>query len=190
MCVIFVIDEELSQRTVICSAFEEKLNYRTFGFSSVNETTNHLNDNKSKTPDIIILDISRATNYCKAIEELNRYSPDSTILVLTKYGDYENALIAINAGAHDFLTKPVSITRFSITLRNLLAIRNIQKDKTKKDNFKLFTDDGNIRMMSELEDDIISCAMQHYNGKMTEVARRLGIGRSTLYRKSEQKVNV
>ena len=33
------------------------------------------------------------------------------------------------------------------------------------------------------EPDVIRLAIGHYRGRMTEVARRLGIGRSTLYRK-------
>jgi DNA-binding NtrC family response regulator len=37
--------------------------------------------------------------------------------------------------------------------------------------------------MDEIEADLIRLAIGHYRGKMTEVARRLGIGRSTLYRK-------
>ena len=47
----------------------------------------------------------------------------------------------------------------------------------------LYQDDGNIRSLEEIEADIIRLAIGHYHGKMTEVARRLGIGRSTLYRK-------
>ena len=47
----------------------------------------------------------------------------------------------------------------------------------------LFTDDGNLRPLEEIEGDIIRLAIGHYRGRMTEVARRLGIGRSTLYRK-------
>jgi DNA-binding NtrC family response regulator len=43
--------------------------------------------------------------------------------------------------------------------------------------------DGHLRTMEELEADIIRLAIGHYRGRMTEVARRLGIGRSTLYRK-------
>ena len=34
-----------------------------------------------------------------------------------------------------------------------------------------------------IEADVIRLAIGHYRGRMTEVARRLGIGRSTLYRK-------
>ena len=43
--------------------------------------------------------------------------------------------------------------------------------------------DGNLRPLEEIEADVIRLAIGHYRGRMTEVARRLGIGRSTLYRK-------
>jgi len=47
----------------------------------------------------------------------------------------------------------------------------------------LFTADGNLRPLEDIEADVIRLAIGHYRGRMTEVARRLGIGRSTLYRK-------
>ncbi len=47
----------------------------------------------------------------------------------------------------------------------------------------LFRPDGHLRMLEEIEADVIRLAIGHYRGRMTEVARRLGIGRSTLYRK-------
>jgi DNA-binding NtrC family response regulator len=47
----------------------------------------------------------------------------------------------------------------------------------------LYTEDGNLRPLDEIEADVIRLAIGHYRGRMTEVARRLGIGRSTLYRK-------
>lgn len=47
----------------------------------------------------------------------------------------------------------------------------------------LYTADGNLRPLEEIEADVIRLAIGHYRGRMTEVARRLGIGRSTLYRK-------
>ena len=47
----------------------------------------------------------------------------------------------------------------------------------------LYTDDGNLRPLEDIEADVIRLAIGHYRGRMTEVARRLGIGRSTLYRK-------
>ena len=47
----------------------------------------------------------------------------------------------------------------------------------------LYETDGNLRPLEEIEADVIRLAIGHYRGRMTEVARRLGIGRSTLYRK-------
>lgn len=50
-------------------------------------------------------------------------------------------------------------------------------------SLRLFTQDGEVRPLEELEADIIRFAISHYRGQMSEVARRLKIGRSTLYRK-------
>ncbi len=44
-------------------------------------------------------------------------------------------------------------------------------------------DDGELRTLEAIEKDLIQYAIDHYAGHMSEVARRLGIGRSTLYRK-------
>lgn len=45
---------------------------------------------------------------------------------------------------------------------------------------------GDVRPLDEMENEIIRFAISHYRGQMSEVARRLKIGRSTLYRKIEE----
>jgi DNA-binding NtrC family response regulator len=47
----------------------------------------------------------------------------------------------------------------------------------------LLTTEGESRPLEEIETDVIRFAIAHYRGQMSEVARRLKIGRSTLYRK-------
>jgi DNA-binding NtrC family response regulator len=42
---------------------------------------------------------------------------------------------------------------------------------------------GEVRPLADIESDMIRFAIARYGGQMSEVARRLGIGRSTLYRK-------
>ena len=42
---------------------------------------------------------------------------------------------------------------------------------------------GHLRTLEDIERDLIQLAIEVYAGHMSEVARRLGIGRSTLYRK-------
>jgi DNA-binding NtrC family response regulator len=48
------------------------------------------------------------------------------------------------------------------------------------------TDNGEIRSLEAMEADMIRLALGRYRGHMTEVAKRLGIGRSTLYRKMRE----
>ncbi|WP_338692261.1 sigma-54 dependent transcriptional regulator [Bradyrhizobium sp. 26S5] len=45
---------------------------------------------------------------------------------------------------------------------------------------------GEVRPLEDLENEIIRFAISHYRGQMSEVARRLKIGRSTLYRKLDE----
>lgn len=45
---------------------------------------------------------------------------------------------------------------------------------------------GHMRKLEEMEAEIIRMAIARYEGHMSEVARRLGIGRSTLYRKLKE----
>ncbi|MEW6767361.1 MAG: sigma-54 dependent transcriptional regulator [Pseudomonadota bacterium] len=46
--------------------------------------------------------------------------------------------------------------------------------------------DGEVRPLEEMEAEAIRFAISHYRGQMSEVARRLKIGRSTLYRKLDE----
>jgi DNA-binding NtrC family response regulator len=50
----------------------------------------------------------------------------------------------------------------------------------------MLTTSGEMRPLEEMENEIIRFAISHYRGQMSEVARRLKIGRSTLYRKLDE----
>ncbi len=47
-------------------------------------------------------------------------------------------------------------------------------------------EDGHIKRLIEIEGAVIAKALNLYRGRMSETARRLGIGRSTLYRKIDE----
>ena len=48
---------------------------------------------------------------------------------------------------------------------------------------RLIDDTGDVRKLSDIEAEAIRFALAHYRGQMSQMARKLGIGRSTLYRK-------
>ena len=53
------------------------------------------------------------------------------------------------------------------------------------DTLPLLDATGEVRPLDAIEAELIRYAITHYRGQMSEVARRLQIGRSTLYRKLE-----
>jgi DNA-binding NtrC family response regulator len=58
-------------------------------------------------------------------------------------------------------------------------------EPTSPDVLPLLDAAGDVRPLDAIEADLIRYAITHYRGQMSEVARRLQIGRSTLYRKLE-----
>ncbi len=53
-------------------------------------------------------------------------------------------------------------------------------------SLSMLTASGEVRPLEDMENEIIRFAIAHYRGQMSEVARRLKIGRSTLYRKLDE----
>ena len=59
-------------------------------------------------------------------------------------------------------------------------------DPTPGDGVAVFNTDGDVRPLAEIEAAMIRLALDRYRGRMSLVARKLGIGRSTLYRKLKE----
>ena len=82
------------------------------------------------------------------------------------------------------LCEATALTRADFPqIESLGARRNATAQAAIAGGVTLFRPDGNMRPLEDIEADVIRLAIGHYRGRMTEVARRLGIGRSTLYRK-------
>jgi len=71
-------------------------------------------------------------------------------------------------------------------LPNTRAITLTPYPNTTTIGIPALTEDGEVRRLEDIEADLIRLALGHYRGHITEVAKRLGIGRSTLYRKMRE----
>jgi DNA-binding NtrC family response regulator len=80
---------------------------------------------------------------------------------------------------------PVSATPPELRYHHATAPESMQQ---RASPYGLSTTDGagHMRKLEEMEAEIIRLAISRYEGHMSEVARRLGIGRSTLYRKLKE----
>ena len=73
-------------------------------------------------------------------------------------------------------TAPAMVSGNEIPIAPLAAVGSLA----------MLTATGEVRPLEDMESDIIRFAISHYRGQMSEVARRLKIGRSTLYRKLDE----
>jgi len=93
---------------------------------------------------------------------------------------------------HDFpaisgMALPAEVAPASIAIPSLPAapptLADLTADMPKTAPVQILDDRGHLRTLEVIERDLIQLAIEIYAGHMSEVARRLGIGRSTLYRK-------
>jgi DNA-binding NtrC family response regulator len=59
-------------------------------------------------------------------------------------------------------------------------------DEAHEDMIAALNASGDVRPLADIEAEMIRLALERYHGRMSLVARRLGIGRSTLYRKLKE----
>jgi DNA-binding NtrC family response regulator len=83
-----------------------------------------------------------------------------------------------------FYTGPAVIGAEDI-VPNTIELASAGREGTSTLGIPAVTSDGEIRALEDVEADMIRLALGRYRGHMTEVAKRLGIGRSTLYRKMQ-----
>lgn len=157
-------------------------------------------------PNAALIDVATLPHSRQLVTSLAELLPDAAIIILVGYGEYQLAQEYLMLGAHDFVTKPFSQERLSVTLRNALALQEARREvrdmlfmgkqgiaasqgleemNPVPDGYllPLLCPSGEVRKLHEIESAAIRFAITFYNGRISTVSRKLGVGRSTLYRK-------
>ena len=194
---ILIVDDEISQLRMAEFAVKDKLHYRVLTASGGQEAINMVIGGRQPQPDLILLDlIMPKVSGFDVIRAVKAYRPEIPIIVFTQYGDHENASRAVQAGANDFLNKPVVLERLRLSIQNALAMQRMSSHIARIEKLSAspvvvgmeerrgFLDaQGRMKKLRAIEEEAIRFALVHAEGCMTRAARNLGIGRSTLYRK-------
>ncbi|MBB3880449.1 sigma-54-dependent transcriptional regulator [Sphingomonas pseudosanguinis] len=133
--------------------------------------TRHLLDRIAQQPGLFALDITD-----EALDLLRRYDWPGNVRQL------QNALFRAAVLCEGDALTPADFPQIA-SLGDRPATASGAQSALHNGGINLFRPDGNLRPLEDIEADVIRLAIGHYRGRMTEVARRLGIGRSTLYRK-------
>ncbi|MEK6746802.1 MAG: response regulator [Pseudomonadota bacterium] len=197
---ILIVDGDEAQARVLETAINNRLKYNTMIVTSGQKAINAVLP-VNCVPSIMLLDMSvLQIDAIHVVNIIKHCKPDFPIIIMVEYGDTEKAVETINAGANDFLTKPLTIERLGLSIASALRTRNLYKmiERLEKQlefdggaqiastmdvSQTLLAGDGTVKKLRHLEEDAIRYALNACGGSMSKAARSLGIGRSTLYRK-------
>lgn len=125
--------------------------------------------------DLVVLDYRMPhEDGIAALEQYRVRSPETTIVMLTGFGDIPLAVMALRRGADLFLTKPIEVDRL------LSEVAEARAEPRATAHLPAPALSLNL---DELERHAITAAMQQSGGLVARAARLLGINRRTLQRK-------
>lgn len=149
---ILIVDDEENARHNIGTFLSNK-GYEITSVATLEEARLSINRGNA---DIILLDVELPDGYGPSLLEETALIPNRPpIILITAYGDIDMAVDAMKNGAHDFLQKPIRLTRMEktiqraeeiVTMRRELA--HLRSTRQKNTNFII----GNSRLMKVLVD--------------------------------------
>ena len=96
-------------------------------------------------------------------------------------------------GVADFPQVAQAVEGYAVEIPPLSVVRPVSPEREivrveirDPSALTLLDQTGDVRPLDQVEGDTIRFALEHYRGQMSKVARKLGIGRSTLYRKLKE----
>jgi DNA-binding NtrC family response regulator len=153
---------------------------------------------KYQSAEVAILDISPSGHalLSEGIIALREHYPYTLVMVLYPFGDSETEGLVAEMGVDEMLARPVTLERLRLSLHNLSHSRQMRMMLRQRHGtapyfaaapqLPLMDSNGQIHSLHSLEAQIISHAVNYFQGRITQAARALGVGRSTLYRKIDE----
>ncbi len=185
---LLLIDSEIPRRSEFATALRNILACECMEYDAINPALNRLLSCRNPQPDLILIDIStRDFPSGHIIRTMRHICPSLAVIVLCEEADSDRLREAMEAGAHDFLPHKASRLRLERTLKNALDFQRLRGQAADAEHsVRLLDRHGNLRSLNDIEREIYCFALTYSRDSRSDIARRLGIGRTTLYRKVQQ----
>ncbi|MEG4344154.1 response regulator [Microcoleus sp. A003_D6] len=120
---ILFVDDEPDLESLICQKFRKKIRAEEYQvFFAYNGVEALAKLQEQPDIDIVLTDINMPVmDGITLLEKLNQIASLVKTIVISAYGDLGNIRKAMNAGAFDFLTKPINFQDLEITINKTLS---------------------------------------------------------------------
>ena len=177
---VFLIDDSISAISFMKRIIEKEPDLRVRAFLKPRDALYAL-ALKEEAPDLIIVDyVMPEMNGIEVIEQLSKTLDisDTPIIMATSETDIAIKMAAMEAGATEFLNKPVNAAELIVRIRNLMRLRRAQNDLAKR-AAELERDVASARIkLEDQEKEIIwrlSKAMARRHGETAEHLDRVAV---------------
>ncbi|MCG8608668.1 response regulator, partial [bacterium] len=122
---VLYIEDEPNQR----SEFQKKLRSKGFKVTSVSSGKEGIETFKANPSEAILCDLNMPDiDGLQVLKKVKKINAEVPVIILTGHGSIDQAVRAIQEGAHDFLLKPLEINRIVTTILKALERVQLQKD--------------------------------------------------------------
>jgi two-component system response regulator PilR (NtrC family) len=122
---ILIVDDERSMREFL-GIYLRQEGYRIEAVAGGHEAIATL---KARSFDVVITDLRMPDIDGLAIlAEAKRLRPDTEVIMVTAFSTTETAIAAMNAGAHDYLTKPFKIDEVGLVVARAMEKRRLERE--------------------------------------------------------------
>jgi two-component system response regulator HydG len=122
---ILVVDDEPSQRKML----KANLSLDGYRVLEADDGSDAIAKVTDEFFDLILMD-NRMSNMdgIEALREIKKISPGIPVIIVTAFASVETAVEALQAGAHDYLTKPLDVDELRIKIRQTLEFWRLKED--------------------------------------------------------------
>jgi len=121
---ILIVDDDRSIRELLSMHLEE----RGFGVVSAATGAEGFRMAAETAPAAIVLDMRLPdASGIDLIPELKKHAAEAPVLMITAHHDMATTILAIKAGAFDYIHKPIDIQAFDVALDRALEVRRLSK---------------------------------------------------------------
>jgi len=128
MSKILVVDDEEK----VCWAFEQFLKEEGHAAIIASNAQEALEKLDSEVPELVIMDIRMPGQMdgLDALAEMKRLDPDIYVIIMTAYGTMQTAIKAMQAGAYDYIVKPLDLDQVKLVIERALKARKQSQELT------------------------------------------------------------
>jgi len=123
-----VVDDDGVARELLADALKKE-GYEVEAFSSGEEA---IERGRRGQIDLVLTDLKMGTvDGLTVLREFKRFSPDTSIVLLTSFGSLEGAIEAIKQGAYDYLAKPFKKEEIKLVVQRSLDHSQLVRENTR-----------------------------------------------------------